>query len=557
MSKIEVKLKPLWKVLNDREFFYKIPDYQRPYSWEKDQISELVDDLTSAYKNNYSESYFCGSLVLVNNEHDERYDVIDGQQRLTTFTLLCCVIRDCYVTDLDKEANDFINRAIRDEYETNKARLKFLTSLQMRNDFEEEVLNGINFENINNPEKSFPKNRYLQNAYYLRDFLKEKFCELNITPNDFVKWVFKNVALTVLITPNLNNAIKIFNVLNNRGLELRPMDILKSQLMVELNTEDRTTFRSKWENIDEKFKINDDVTFEDMLIAYLYYKSPSNPQYRYDEELIKKFKSDDMNPLAAVFEIGNFADAYIDVINSNDKYVYLLRYLPHKTYWHSIVATAKYSKYIDYNELLKILTAYYYQNWIGGGTIARTKQSSFNILKAVKEKKTIVHIKEICKNNLNQYSTTKYYKSELLGNNIYGRRWDKPILLLIEYFMKENSDFISISNKIQVEHILPQTTEKLDGTKSEWEQLFTADERKVLTNCLGNLTLLSMKKNIQAYNYSFASKIKAYKDKDNVRTPFAITQKIWEDYSVWNKESIEKRKAELVDFIHKHLDIFE
>ncbi|GMO25804.1 MAG: hypothetical protein Pg6A_13120 [Termitinemataceae bacterium] len=248
MAEIEVELKTVKKILNDSDAFYQVPDYQRPYSWDKENISELIDDLTFAYTNNKSEKYFCGSLVLVKDA--ERYDVIDGQQRLTTFTILSCVIRDSFSDKLDQKSKDYIKRAIQDEYEENERKLTFITGEQMQIDFEETILKSIKFKSNVNPEKEFKENIYLQNAHYIKFFLDEKLKELNIEPNDFIQWVFENVVLTVIITNDLDNAIRIFNVLNDRGLPLSPMDILKSSLMQKLSTEDRQAFKIKWENIN-------------------------------------------------------------------------------------------------------------------------------------------------------------------------------------------------------------------------------------------------------------------------------------------------------------------
>jgi uncharacterized protein with ParB-like and HNH nuclease domain len=78
--KIDAEISNLKKILADDEKFYQIPDYQRPYSWDKENISDLIDDLVSAFKRNNNENYFCGSIVLVENNNDKRFDVIDGQQ---------------------------------------------------------------------------------------------------------------------------------------------------------------------------------------------------------------------------------------------------------------------------------------------------------------------------------------------------------------------------------------------------------------------------------------------------------------------------------------------
>lgn len=74
---------------------------------------------------NKEEEYFCGSLVLVKNDQDERFDVIDGQQRLTTFTILACVIRDLYFERLEDRAKDYIKDSISDKYDNKNEKLNF------------------------------------------------------------------------------------------------------------------------------------------------------------------------------------------------------------------------------------------------------------------------------------------------------------------------------------------------------------------------------------------------------------------------------------------------
>jgi len=154
--KIEAEIENLKKILVDDEKFYQIPDYQRPYSWDKDNLSDLIDDLVSAYLENKKETYFCGSLVLVNNESDSRFDIIDGQQRTTTFTIISCVFRDVYLSGLGPKAKDFISSSIQDKYEDTKRKLKFLTNEQYQIDFEETVLKGIDFKLTKHIEKDFP-----------------------------------------------------------------------------------------------------------------------------------------------------------------------------------------------------------------------------------------------------------------------------------------------------------------------------------------------------------------------------------------------------------------
>jgi len=551
---IKAKIENIDDILVDKKKFYQIPDYQRPYSWDKDNLADLIEDLTNSYLTNKEENYFCGSLVLVNDESSERFDIIDGQQRTTTFTILACVFRDLYLDELDNRAKDYIYDSIQDKYDESRRKLKFLTDIKYQNNFEQTVLKKIDFKDIKNIEKDIKDNKYLQNAYYLRDFLIEKLEENKdkIKINDFVIWFYEKVVLTVITCPSQDTAIQIFNVLNDRGMPLSSIDILKSSLMLELqdSKEDRNTFKTEWSDINLALKFND-FDIESMLTTYLYYKIATNPKSRLDKELLSVFKKEKKDSLEIISEINDFSKAYITLLTMNDKYIFCLRYLKHKIYWNAILTTAIFIDYKDIEKLKELLVAYYYQNWISGATVARIKQTSFNILKLVKENKSIVDIKQEMKSNLDKYSTTKTFKDEIIGSRVYGRKWDRAILLLIEYFSNdsETPTFQSINGKLHLEHILPQTT--IDY----WKNIFTEEDIEIWTNALANLTLLSMRKNIQAQNFSFDEKKDIYRHKDNFITSFSITQDIL-SYSKWTVNELEDRKEKLLIKINGKIDIF-
>ena len=552
---IKASIESLKKVLCDDERFYQIPDYQRPYSWDKDNVSDLISDLVTSYINNIEENYFCGSLVLVQGDKG-RLDIIDGQQRVTTFTILACVIRDLYYDILDEKQKDYIKLSIQDKYENTKRKLKFLTNDKYQLDFEETVLKKINFiSNKNDYEKDFPKNRYLQNAHFIRDNIKENFGNFNIDVNKFVIWLYEKVVLTTILCPNADSAIRIFNVLNDRGMPLSPIDILKSSLMQRiLNEEDKNTFKVSWEAIITKLEF-DDIAFEDMLNSYLYYKLGDNPSVRIDTELMDIFKKENKleNPLEIISEIKKFSDSYIEILTLKNKYIFCLKYLKHRIYWTSILASAKFVKYKDFDKLIKYLMAYYYQNWIAGKTVANIKQTSFNIIKSIKKDDNIDEIVKLMQENLKKYETTNMFENELNINNHYERNWAKPLLILVEYFwtdsQNEQQSFIPLSSKLHLEHILPQTTNEF------WNNIFTIEQREIWTNSLANLVLLSLRKNIQAQNYDFNSKKEAYFNNDNVATSFHTTRDI-KEICEWNEKELKLRKDKLVNKINEIISIF-
>ncbi|WP_230380694.1 DUF262 domain-containing protein [Helicobacter pylori] len=198
MARIEVELKVLHQILADRDYFYQVPDYQRPYVWDKDHLGVLMDDLVGSYTNNREDQYFCGSIVIAKNQKDERWDVVDGQQRLTSFIILACTILRLYKASLGQKSKAFIEESIYDRFDKDKNRLRFLTAQNYNHIFENEVLKNLEFEdNLKKSElhKKFEENTYWRNAYYFKELLDESIKNGSISDiDDFVEWFYEHIA---------------------------------------------------------------------------------------------------------------------------------------------------------------------------------------------------------------------------------------------------------------------------------------------------------------------------------------------------------------------------
>ncbi len=476
MAKVEVELKKLYQILVDAEYFYQVPDYQRPYVWDKDHLGALIDDLVGSYINNREDEYFCGSIVIAENPKDKRWDVVDGQQRLTSFIILACTILRLYKHRLGQKSKDFIEGSIYDKYDKEKERLKFLTAQNYNSIFENTVLNNLEFEdNIKKSEwnKKFDENTYLRNAYYFRELLNESMENGSISDmDDFVKWFYEHIALTRIICFEQDRAMQIFQVLNDRGQPLSPIDILKSSLMQEIkqDSEKRKDFITTWEKLVESCKSIEgvDIDLEDFFNMYLEYADPSASKKRADKGLKKVFKDSKKDACGFIYEVSEFMKAYTALLKKQDRYIYLLRYLPSR-FWASILTTALYVKYPDFDALKKLLVSYYYQTWIAGGTITRIKQTSINIIKNVKSNKDIETIQELILDNIESYNTFNQYRYNLWdSDSVYPSKWVRPVLALANYFMadEEKPHFIAMDAETQVEHILPQSPkEAVNGTR--------------------------------------------------------------------------------------------
>ncbi|WRG35039.1 DUF262 domain-containing protein [Helicobacter pylori] len=562
MAKVEVELKKLHQILVDSEYFYQVPDYQRPYVWDKDHLGALIDDLVGSYTNNKEDEYFCGSIVIAENQKDNRWDVVDGQQRLTSFIILACTILKLYKDSLGQKSKAFIKESIYDRHDEEKERLKFLTAQNYNNIFENTVLNNLEFEdNIKKSElnKKFEENTYLRNAYYFKELLNESVENGSISDiDDFVKWFYEHIVLTRIICFEQDSAMQIFQVLNDRGQPLSPIDILKSNLMQEIkqDSEKRKDFITTWDKLVEACKSVEgvDIDLEDFFNMYLEYADPSASKKRADKGLKKVFKDSKKDACEFIYGVSAFMKSYTDLLKKQDRYIYLLRYLPFR-YWASILTTALYVKYPDFDALKKLLVSYYYQTWIAGGTITRIKQTSINIIKNVKSNKGIKTIQELILDNIDSYNTFDQYFDNLWdSSSVYSSKWVRPVLALANYFMadEEKPNFIVMDAETQVEHVLPQNPKK----GSQWNADFNKEKKEEWVNNIANLTLLKRKKNAQALNGDFDEKRKIYggKDTSKVISCYDITKEL-RDYKKWDEKSLQKRYDSLYGIITPILHI--
>lgn len=553
----------LGEVINSNEY-YNIPDYQRPYSWTQDQVDALLSDLLEDYQLHAKNHYFCGSIVLLKpNDQSTRYDIIDGQQRLTTFIILLAVIKYMYDKKISSTSSSKIEDAIYGRY-NNGDRIKKLKLMpdktkyadfdnalkSLKIDKDEEAEGNLN-ETLRNLDfkKVQKSNRYWQNAVVIKTFLEEEFEGIDI--EDFISYLFEKIDFVVISVDGLDNAMKIFNVLNDRGLALKPSDILKSLMMAQIKQqEQREIFRTTWQNIYTKLESDNDL-LDKVLNYYTFFTITENPSQRYDKILIDKFKN--CNILDKISDIEKFVDVYKQVINEKNTRIYLLRYFQWN-YCLPMAVIAKYVNYPNFDELLDVLIAYYFQHLIAGHTLTKVKQTSFQIMKAIKNRKSLEDIKLLCKNNLDKDKTTGAFKTNLEGA-IDGKKWIKPLLLMLEYAkFEEGHDFIEINNKLHLEHILPQTIIEKDGTKTVWCKDFATEEKHESSlHRLGNLTLLSLKKNEEIKNFSFTVKKQAYYSQhaSNILLNHEIAE-----YNTWTENDIIDREEKLKNRILEKLNIF-
>ncbi|GAA9461807.1 DUF262 domain-containing protein [Helicobacter pylori] len=572
--------------------YYKIPTYQRPYQWTEENCEKLLDDLLSSYECYKESDYFCGSLVLIAIGIDSKtnattYDVVDGQQRLSTFILLAKVLVTLYDKDLNencKISRDFLEKSLGDTEGEKRKRLIFNTiGLNAKDDFQDALkffddLDASKGENSKSNDPSKGKNSYLKNAICLKNYLEKKeIADIN----DFIRWLYFKVIFIRTTCSNISMALRIFSVLNARGLPLHAIDVFKVELLKKLAKEkDQEQFVSRWNALRQKCSENESEfpkrkenkreknAAETLFSWYLTYLNPVTSGKNMEERLADQFERLNKPPLEYLKSIEDFYSAYCDVLEMQDRHAHLLSYLA-SDFWRIILCTSILHNYSqsEIETLKKLLVKFYYQNWVAEQKEPK-KQTNCNIIKALKEKKSVEDIASIVKQYLDENKITQNFREKLKDDHLYEKHkkssknsWLRPILILVEYFMSDDDCPKRIqTNDFHVEHILPQKP----TLSSQWAKDFSEEERELYTHSLANLTLLGGTKNTKASNLDFKDKKKIYMGEEislskkktfRVMTCYKMTIDIAHHYTEWTPKSLEKREKELIEIIESVLTL--
>ncbi|GAA8089810.1 DUF262 domain-containing protein [Helicobacter pylori] len=535
------------------------------------------------YEDDRESDYFCGSLVLIAISEDSKvktYDVVDGQQRLSIFILLAKVLATLY-KDLNKTSRDFLEKSLGDTDGEKRKRLTFNTiGLNAKKDFQDALdffddLDASKGENSKSNDPSKGKNSYLKNAICLKNYLEKKEIE---DINDFIRWLYFKVVFITITCPDTDKALRIFNVLNARGLALHATDIFKGELLKHTKEHEQEEFVSRWNALSQKCSDND-LAIETLFSWYLNYLHPVTSREKMEKRLVTWFKNLNKTPLEYLKGVEDFYNAYCEVLEMQDRYAHLLSYKD-DDYLCVILCASLLHRYSDQDiEALKeLLVKFYYQDWVAGKTKSTRSQTCCNIINALKEKKSVEDIASIVKKYLNEKNITQHFKENLQDSNLYTKfyltngktlkknSWLKPILILVNYFMSDNANpaYIKMDDDLYVEHILPQNPDP----SSQWVKDFSEEERELYTHSLANLTLLGGKKNTKALsqtlNQDFKEKKEIYMGKpvalDNkktfrVMTCYKMTIDIAHHYTEWTPKSLEKREKELIEIIESVLEL--
>ena len=301
MSKLNIDQKNIGMLFSDKKSDFLIPDYQRPYAWEKEECQTLWNDIfefafpdDDSTKFNSDDEYYLGPIVTFKNEKG-KLEIIDGQQRLTTLMLLLRAFYDKFESMKDIQSiktREFIERCIwkTDEFGTpDKDKLKIDSEVATDNDKDEflQILKtGIVEKNQNS--------KYAQNY----EFFQEKISDFinhyaTYLPNLPIR-ILNNCILLPIEADNQNTALRIFSTLNDRGMPLSDADIFKAQFYKYYSKKNKKDeFIKKWKELEDIcnkiFKPISGTPMDELFTRYMYYERAKQGNKSSTTEALRKF----------------------------------------------------------------------------------------------------------------------------------------------------------------------------------------------------------------------------------------------------------------------------
>ena len=555
-TRITGKEYPVKDILCNK-FIMRIPNYQRPYAWGTEQVQTLLEDLLNALGDpddhtDDREAYFLGSIVLVKDEHSPDADVVDGQQRLTTLTILMAVIRAALE---NQKLRDQITEMI---FSPEKILLGekasyFLTLREKDREFfqkyiqEDELLEKLSTADPNKLTQS--QINIIKNARLLQTMLS-KYTQGQLV--NLVRYISNNCYLIIVTTPTTDSAHRIFSVLNDRGLDLSYTDICKAELIGAIGSrqpELEDAYTQKWEDAEEQIGREG---FKDLFshIRTILLKA------RLKDTILKELR----NSVFPKYE--GRPTAFIDDV-----------LLPYKNAY-DVIKTFSYQNDNlsgEVNGILRWLRWIDNSDWLPVAMLAyqRYSHDSAKFLSILKHLERLAASLTISRANVNTRQT-RY--NEVLTWIEQGKDWtapDSPLQLspaeivatlnLLQgdiynsgargYILRRLNGLLSEDKTtpdtpiFTIEHVLPQNP----SANSRWLQWYPDEkERLRITQTLGNLALLSKRKNSAAGNSDFETKKNQYFV--TPVTQFALTTSIIRE-SDWTRPVYERRQAMLVNLL--------
>ena len=534
-------------------FTFFIPRYQRPYAWSTEETEELLDDLWTAHDSDQSpvpnkDPYFLGSIVLIKEEHQPKSEVIDGQQRLTTLTILMSVLRH-----LQPDNSDAISDYLRQKgkiFEGMKDEYRLTLRPQDAEFFKKHIQQEqglVALEQLNPASLRNDAQRNIRaNALYLVEKLKIKLPQQLAA---FTQFVVTKCLLVAVSTPDMESAYRIFSVMNDRGLDLSHSDILKAEVIGKIPSEaDQDAYAKKWETAEENLgRTAFDDLFGHIRMIKVRQKLRTTTLKEIREHVKPgsdpiKFIDQQLTPYADALETLKDADyqsaqgaerinAYLKWLNRLDN----SDWVP-----PALVALAKHGNDPDwlgdfFAQLERLAACMMIMRYGINDRLDRYAE----ILQALEDPAGETELAA----KLEMTAAEKYKTYTNLNGNLYELTKVRAYVLLRLDMALSGGGAVYDYPIVTIEHVLPQNPKN----PSKWLEWFPEEvAREGWVHRLANLVLLSRKKNSEAQNFDFATKKETYFKSDKGVSPFVLTTQVLAQAD-WTPSFLQARQAALLE----------
>lgn len=556
---------PLAKIFSS-DFEYVIPSYQRPYAWTVDETAELFDDLYDFYQSEQDDTYFLGSIVLIKEEEKPYSEVIDGQQRLTTLTILIASIanklighaQDQFMKYIKEPGNEFESLA-------SKPRL----SLRERDrDFFADYVQELKFNELFEKDLETLANESQRNIKLNSKLLHDRIDRFLTSPESirsFATFLVQRCYLVAVSTPSQKSAFRVFSVMNSRGLDLLPTDIIKADIIGAIEKQfgknSANSYTEKWEDLEVQTGrngFNDLFGHIRMIFSKIKAKKALLEEFR--EQVIHKTNSstslidDILEPYAEAYQIAK-TQQYVSTENAQlvNTYLRWLNKIDNSDWLPvAILFLSQYkndSEYVvRFFKNLERLAAYLH---ITAKNVNQRIERYAEVL---------AELQKLQKNHSSQLAIasidlTKNEKDEMkvtLNGKIYEMtaRRRNYLILRLDSFLSDNAAIYDPS-VLTIEHVLPQTVELNSQWAKDWPDEL---KRKEWVHKIANLVPLTQSRNSKAKNFDFKTKKTAYfGGKKNISSYVLTTQVL--NTENWTPEVVEARQEILLTEFSKKWEL--
>ena len=552
------------KLLNTSRQFI-VPIFQRNYSWQKSQYEQLWFDILRASKFKEKQNHFIGSIVYIDMGtpagRPQQLLLIDGQQRLTTISILLCAIKD-YVQKFNLETK-LINLAkIKNQFlynsdEIDEDKYKLLLNVQDKETYIKLIDNTI--FTVNKPATNIIK---CYEFFYenIEDFIKQ-----DGQIDEIYAGIFKLSLVSISLDKDSDNPQMIFESMNSTGKDLSQTDLLRNYLLMDLTPEKQTRlYKTYWKPMEELFGEdiykNDVNKFDYFIRDFLTLKSDTGYICKINnvyENFKRYYLDNNCEKFAVLKDLFTYAKYYacIDLLQEKDDELKLYwqefkKLDSHVVYPFLLKLYDDYSRQIlikeDFKKILQVVISYLWRRAICEIPTNSLSKTFATLYQAVDKEDYVNSIIKafVFKSSYKRFPSDYEVREKLQTKDIYHFRLRKYLLEALEnYYHKEPIDLNTANYTI--EHIMPQNIEH----NLSWQQMLGEDWQEVHSlylHTLGNLTITGY--NAEMSNKSFWEKVNG--ESGFKHSHLKLNESIAQ-CDVWNKKSIQRRTNILTDIILK------